>query len=77
DGMVRLWDPATHQTVGAPLTGHTGSATAVAFSPSGGLLATADVDGMVRLWDPATHQTVGAPLTGHTGSATAVAFSPD
>ncbi len=35
---------------------------AVAFSPSGTLLASADVDGTVRLWDPATGRAIGQPL---------------
>ena len=32
---VRLWDPATGDPVGEPLTGHTGRVSAVAFSPDG------------------------------------------
>ena len=41
---MRLWDPATGQPVGDPLTGHTGRVAAVAFGqlPDGRtLLATA------------------------------------
>jgi WD40 repeat protein len=47
---VRLWDPATQQPVGYPLTGHQGTVSAVAFSSDGTLLATCDLDGTVRLW---------------------------
>jgi WD40 repeat protein len=80
-GSVRLWNPATGQPVGAPLTGHTAVANAVAFSRDGKLLASAGSDGndeggIVRLWNPATGQPVGAPMTGPTGVG-AVAFSPD
>ncbi|MCM2392747.1 WD40 repeat domain-containing protein, partial [Streptomyces albipurpureus] len=77
DKMVRLWDPATGQPVGQPLTDHTHAVVGVAFSPDGRLLATTSDDKMVRLWDPATGQPVGQPLTGHTHWVRGVAFSPD
>ena len=41
DGTVRLWDPATGDPVGDPLTGHDGGVTAVAFNHDGTLLASA------------------------------------
>ena len=66
DRTVRLWDVATGQPHGAPLTGHTDAVLGVAFSPDGRLLATASADQTVRLWDVATGQPHGAPLTGHT-----------
>ncbi len=79
DGTVRLWNPATEQSVGAPLragTGTTSGVTGVAFSPNGKLLATADADGTVRVWNPAGGQ---APLMTHTviGGVNGVAFSPN
>ena len=40
DGTVRLWDVATRQQIGKPLTGITGSVDSVAFSPDGKILAT-------------------------------------
>ncbi|MEV6601458.1 hypothetical protein AB0M36_32085 [Actinoplanes sp. NPDC051346] len=59
------------------LIGHTDDLRGVAFSPDGGLLATAGYDQTIRLWDPRTRQPVGNPLTGHTDSIEALAFGPD
>ena len=77
DKTVRLWDAATGQPIGAPLTGHTDSVSSVAFSPDGTRIASGSDDKTVRLWDAATGQPVGDPLTGHTGAVYSVAFSPD
>ena len=48
-----VWDLATSRPIGAPLTGHTGPVTSVAFSPDSTTLATGSADHTVRLWDVA------------------------
>ena len=37
DGTVQLWDVASREPVGEPLTGHKGPVLDVAFAPDGGL----------------------------------------
>jgi len=77
-GTVQLWDVATQQQIGVPLTADgSGSATAVAFSPDGNTVATAWGDGTARLWDVATHQQIGGPLTTDDNEIYGLAFSPD
>jgi hypothetical protein len=77
DSTIILWDVATRQPLGAPLTGHKKGATSVAFNPDGKTLASGSGDETVILWDLATRQPLGPPLTGHKGLAESVAFNPD
>jgi WD40 repeat protein len=81
DGTVRLWDLATGQPAGPPLTGHTGTVFGVCVVPcrwpgQPPALASAGRDGTIRLWDLATGQPAGPPLTGHTGPVYSICALP-
>ena len=80
DGIIRLWDPATRQEIGTPMSSDASPVDAVAFNPDGTALRPAsNTDGNVQLWNPATQQVTGPALTGAGTSAqvNALAFSLD
>jgi WD40 repeat protein len=51
DGKVVIFDVASREPLGKPLTGHAGAVYAVAFVSNGTRLASAGADGRVLLWD--------------------------
>lgn len=77
DPRILLWDVASGQPLGAPLTGHNTWIYALAFSPDGKTLASSGIDGTILLWDVATGQRLGPPLKGHTGEVNTLVFSAD
>jgi len=58
DMTVRIWDAATGQPIGAPITGHTGPVISVAFSPDVNTIVSGAADNTLHLWptypDPAS-----------------------
>ncbi|NTU79226.1 MAG: hypothetical protein HGA45_07455 [Chloroflexales bacterium] len=61
-----VWDLARPSLVPQVLSGHTDSVLALAFSPDGAALATADANGLTRLWpmDLATLRAAGCATAG-------------
>ena len=86
NGDAQLRNPVTGTIIGKPFPPTTGASgggalvRAVAFSPDGKILASADSAGYIRLWNTATGEPVGSPLPvdpHNEAGVTAVAFSPD
>ncbi|MFC7381721.1 NACHT and WD repeat domain-containing protein [Sphaerisporangium rhizosphaerae] len=77
--VLRMWNPVTGRPAGVPVrvSGDTGvTIYAIAFSPDGKVVATADGAGTVQLWNPLTGHRVGRPLP-HSAEISRLAFSPD
>lgn len=76
DGVVRLCHPVTGQPVGVPVPADPGTTVpiapggviALAFSPDGTLLATADANGQVQLWARASFASPRAALCAEVGA---------
>jgi WD40 repeat protein len=76
DGNVRLWDVATHQEIGVPMSSGLAPVEALAFSPDGTTVAASSSDGTVQLWDAATQHEVGTTMAAGPAAVRALAFSP-
>jgi WD40 repeat protein len=75
-GTARIWDTASGRSLHA-LSGRTGPAQTVAFSPTGNLVVTTvSFDLTARIWDTASGRSLHT-LSGHTGSVYTAVFSPD
>ncbi|MEV7954172.1 WD40 repeat domain-containing protein [Streptomyces sp. NPDC088141] len=74
---IRVWDLATRQLVGRPLTGHTRDVTVIATIDVAGRpsAVTGSNDGTVRMWDLATATQIGTPLITHRSSLYTLAAS--
>jgi hypothetical protein len=77
DGTARLWNVASQQPIGTPMTADSQYVKGVAFSPDGTFLATTSDDGTARLWNVATQQQIGTPMTADDDGLSRLTFSPD
>jgi WD40 repeat protein len=76
NGII-LFDIATAQAIGQPLSAKTDYATSLAFSPDGQILASGFGDGSLMFWNVTTQQPLGQPLVKQTDIITRLVFSPD
>ncbi|WP_410657935.1 caspase, EACC1-associated type [Amycolatopsis sp. lyj-112] len=84
DGAVRLWSTSTRKAIGDPIVANPVTANspkrnevrALAFNPTGTLLATAGADGFVRLWDPATQRQLRGAIKHPDSEVNKLAFNP-
>ena len=77
DRTAKLWQIEPPQLL-LTCTGHTDEVTCVAFSPSGGLLATGSLDQRVALWNAKTRASTPVAIIEAFGAGvTSLAFSPD
>jgi eukaryotic-like serine/threonine-protein kinase len=72
---IKLWDAATSQHLGDPIT-EGSEVNSVAFHPDGQVILLAGTDGTVRLRDVTSGKPIGAPML-HPVRANVAAFSPD
>ena len=76
DKIVRVWDLEEPEAPPTELTGHQAGLFAVAFSPKGNLLVSADLNGVLGVWD-VEHDYERQMFTEETDWIWSIAFSPD
>jgi WD40 repeat protein len=82
EGVIRVWDTADGSPI-AEMPGHQEQITAIAWSPSGRLLASASDDRTARIWDMSTFREIavlgaqGSVEDGHGSWVDSVSWSPD
>jgi WD40 repeat protein len=76
DQVIHLWDADSGRELTA-LHGHTGSVTALCWTPDGRRLVSTSVDQTVRVWDAVEAVQDRSKLRGHTEGIYALSWSPD
>ncbi|MCG3210706.1 MAG: hypothetical protein FOGNACKC_04337 [Anaerolineae bacterium] len=85
DGDISLWDIQTGQIQGrltdlsrsAFTSSVANTASPIAFSPDGSLLAAGNEYGALTVWNVTTRQPINRSRTGHAGAIRSLAFTPD
>jgi WD40 repeat protein len=75
--LVEALEVARRSGAETILRGRSDGVRAIAYSPDGRTLASADFDGAVRLWDTRAGAALGGPLRGHEHEVWGLSFSPD
>jgi WD40 repeat protein len=69
DLIVRFWASPALRRIAETARKHDRKVNAVAYDPSGRILASASDDGTVMLWEVGTGRPLGEPLRGHRGAS--------
>jgi WD40 repeat protein len=78
DGSIFLWDAASREPLGDPLSGHEAKVVTIAFSSDGTILASGDLDGTIILWDVNRRKPLIDPIiAGDADQGLILTFSPD
>jgi WD40 repeat protein len=77
DGNLQLWNTATEQEIGEPMSSDLNPVAAVAFSPDGTTVAAASSDGTVQLWNVTSQHEAGPAIVASSAAVVALTFSPD
>ncbi len=76
DWTVAVWDTRAAEAPVVTIEAHKSAVQDVAYSPSGGMLASGGADRLVKLWNASSGELIRT-YRGHRDFVSAVAFSPD
>jgi len=77
DNAIILWNVASRQPIGQPLTGHTAQIYGLEVSPDGNHFASGSLDSAIILWDTIAEHPIGQSLAEYTNNGVSPVVSPN